>query len=130
MGLFRKLTSLSTLGMVDFRSDKERIARYTKKSAKANRTSADEAQAQTALLRQQQELLERATRPAPATSALIAVQVPPAAYQPGTVINGQMWTGSAWLPTANGQLWTGSAWLPVSNGHAWTGTEWLPLTAL
>ena len=26
MGLFRKLTSLSTLGAVDFKSDKERIA--------------------------------------------------------------------------------------------------------
>lgn len=30
MGLFRKLTSVSTLGAVDFRSDKERIASYTK----------------------------------------------------------------------------------------------------
>lgn len=34
MGLFRKLTSTATLGAVDFRSDKERIARNTKAAAK------------------------------------------------------------------------------------------------
>ena len=37
MGLTRKLASVSTLGAVDFRSDKERIARYTKASAKTAR---------------------------------------------------------------------------------------------
>ena len=30
MGLTRKMMSVSTLGMVDFRSDKERIAAYTR----------------------------------------------------------------------------------------------------
>lgn len=34
MGLFRKLTSAATLGAVDFRSDKERTARYTKQQLK------------------------------------------------------------------------------------------------
>jgi hypothetical protein len=34
MGLIRKLTSASTLGAVDYRSDKERTARNTKKTAK------------------------------------------------------------------------------------------------
>jgi Short C-terminal domain len=33
MGVFRKLTSMSTMGLVDFRSDKERIARSTRHSA-------------------------------------------------------------------------------------------------
>jgi hypothetical protein len=37
MGLFRKMTSLSTLGAVDFRSDKERIARYTRQTRNAVR---------------------------------------------------------------------------------------------
>lgn len=30
MGLFRKSLSVSTLGIIDFRSDKERIARSTR----------------------------------------------------------------------------------------------------
>lgn len=37
MGLFRKLVSIQTLGAVDFRSDKERIARYSKASMIAER---------------------------------------------------------------------------------------------
>jgi hypothetical protein len=43
MGLIRKLTSISTAGLVDYRSDKERTARYTKASQK-------EAKKQTKLL--------------------------------------------------------------------------------
>ncbi|WP_432006272.1 hypothetical protein [Streptomyces parvus] len=34
MGITRKLMSVSTLGAVDFRSDKERTASYTKATAK------------------------------------------------------------------------------------------------
>ncbi|MFE6747409.1 hypothetical protein ACFVGM_16260 [Kitasatospora purpeofusca] len=34
MGVFRKATSLMTIGLVDFRSDKERIARNTKRTVK------------------------------------------------------------------------------------------------
>jgi hypothetical protein len=37
MGLFRKVTSISTLGAVDYRSDKERIAKYSKGSRNAIR---------------------------------------------------------------------------------------------
>jgi hypothetical protein len=33
VGVFRKFTSISTMGLVDFRSDKERIARSTRQSA-------------------------------------------------------------------------------------------------
>jgi len=34
MGVTRKLLSLSTYGLIDFRSDKERIARSARKSSK------------------------------------------------------------------------------------------------
>lgn len=37
MGVFRKGLSISTLGLIDFRSDKERIARWTRRGAKAQR---------------------------------------------------------------------------------------------
>lgn len=46
VGLFRKMTSVSTLGMVDFRSDKERTAAYTKAAKK-------EAKKQTKIMRDQ-----------------------------------------------------------------------------
>ena len=53
MGVFRKITSLGTLGLVDLRSDKERIARSTREGAKYTKQ-------QTRLLRQQVELQKRA----------------------------------------------------------------------
>jgi hypothetical protein len=46
MGLTRKTMSVLTLGLVDFRSDKERTAAYTKAARK-------EARRQTKLLREQ-----------------------------------------------------------------------------
>lgn len=46
MGITRKMLSVSTLGLVDFRSDKERTAAYTKEQAK-------QARKQTKLLKQQ-----------------------------------------------------------------------------
>jgi hypothetical protein len=45
MGLIRKMTSVSTLGLVDFRSDKERIARNTKRTTKAIREQTQAMQA-------------------------------------------------------------------------------------
>lgn len=47
MGLFRKAMSVSTLGAVDMRSDKERTAAYSKSTMKENKK-------QTALMRQEQ----------------------------------------------------------------------------
>ncbi len=44
MGLIRKLTSVSTLGAVDFRSDKERIAKNTRKTRVAVERSNELAQ--------------------------------------------------------------------------------------
>ena len=40
MGVTRKTLSKFTLGAVDFRSDKERTARYTKQTRKAARNAA------------------------------------------------------------------------------------------
>lgn len=44
MGLFRKMLSVSTIGAIDFRSDKERTAAYTRETMR-------QAKAQTKLLR-------------------------------------------------------------------------------
>lgn len=48
MGIIRKATSISTLGLVDFRSDKERTAAYTKVTKK-------QAKKQTKLMKKQAE---------------------------------------------------------------------------
>ncbi|MGW6600635.1 hypothetical protein [Streptomyces sp. NPDC055036] len=52
MGFIRKSLSVSTLGAVDFRSDKERTAAYTKAAKK-------QAKQQTKLLKQQTKLLKQ-----------------------------------------------------------------------
>ncbi|WP_405675951.1 hypothetical protein OG292_12865 [Streptomyces sp. NBC_01511] len=52
MGLTRKVMSLSTLGAVDFRSDKERTAAYTKATKKQTKK-------QTKLMKQQAKLAKR-----------------------------------------------------------------------
>lgn len=56
MGLFRKMTSVTTMGAVDFRSDKERIARNSKKTAK-------ELKDQNKLLREQNRLQRESRNP-------------------------------------------------------------------
>lgn len=43
MGVMRKITSIGTLGAVDFRSDKERTARYTKQTRNAVRAGNQQA---------------------------------------------------------------------------------------
>ncbi|WP_440712090.1 hypothetical protein [Gordonia sp. FQ] len=58
MGLTRKVTSASTLGAVDFRSDKERIARSTRQGAKATKK-------QNKLIAEQNDLLAQQAAPAP-----------------------------------------------------------------
>jgi hypothetical protein len=50
MGLMRKMMSVSSLGAVDFKSDKERTASYTKTSAKEAKKQSEEAHRQTAIL--------------------------------------------------------------------------------
>jgi len=46
MGMTRKVASVMTFGLIDFRSDKERTARYTKKSYKLAKQEAQEKQQQ------------------------------------------------------------------------------------
>ncbi|MGW8630639.1 hypothetical protein [Streptomyces sp. NPDC055793] len=52
MGITRKLLSVSTLGAVDFRSDKERTAAYTKSAKK-------QAKKQTRIMKQQAKLQKK-----------------------------------------------------------------------
>lgn len=52
MGLFRKLTSVSTLGLVDFRSAKDRTAAYTRGTRKQARKQTKIMRTQTSVLRQ------------------------------------------------------------------------------
>jgi type IV secretory pathway TrbL component len=80
MGLMRKVMSVSTMGAVDFRSDKERTAAYTKAAKK-------EAKEQTRLMREQAAHLrtmrqaEQAQQQAAPTSSP-APQMPPAGWYP------------------------------------------------
>jgi hypothetical protein len=67
------MTSLSTLGAVDFKSDKERTASYTKASAK-------QAKEQTRLMRQQAAAARVATAPHVPPSPAPAPQLPPAGW--------------------------------------------------
>lgn len=77
MGLLRKITSVSTVGLVDFRSDKERIARNTKATAKA--------------VRQQTKALTRPPRtPAPPVAAPSWLPDPTGRHEL------RWWDGSVW----------------------------------
>jgi hypothetical protein len=70
------MTSLSTLGAVDFKSDKERTASYTKASAK-------QAKEQTRLMREQAAAARaagRAATAAPVPSPAPAPQLPPSGW--------------------------------------------------
>ncbi len=53
MGMIRKSMSMMTVGLVDFRSDKERTAAYTRGARTAAKKGAKQAKAQTEVLRQQ-----------------------------------------------------------------------------
>jgi Protein of unknown function (DUF2510) len=76
MGLFRKMTSIGTLGAVDLHSDKERIARNT---AKMNRS----VKSQTKVLRQQNRLIrDQASQPLAVLPAMPVVVAPPPSVTP------------------------------------------------
>lgn len=55
MGMTRKLLSLSTFGLVDWRSDKERTAAYARGTRKHARRVAKEAKKQTKIMQEQRK---------------------------------------------------------------------------
>lgn len=57
MGIFRKATSVTTLGLVDFRSDKERVARSTRLTKQAVKDQNKLLKKQNRLIAQQNHLL-------------------------------------------------------------------------
>lgn len=60
MGMIRKAASVSTLGMVNFRSEKERTAKYTKQTRNAARAQVAQQATSLELQRQQLEALDHA----------------------------------------------------------------------
>lgn len=87
MGLIRKTISMGTLGAVDFRSDKERTAAYTKAAKK-------EAKKQTKIMREQ----ARSTANAPARPATNVMPTEAGWYRcpSGTAGKQRYWNGRAW----------------------------------
>lgn len=98
MGIIRKTMSVSTAGLIDFRSDKERTAAYS-------RGTRTQAKKQTKLMRQQlaaQEAAARTAMPAPVVAQAPAPaptpQLPPAGwYQDANNPNVNRWfDGTKW----------------------------------
>ena len=93
-GLFRKMTSISTLGIVDYRSDKERIAKYTRQTRNATRAAA----AQNAMmLEQQRQQVTRGGQPQ---------QIAPPPYVPDSIPAGWYDDGHGVTRWYDGQQWT------------------------
>ena len=88
MGLIRKMTSVSTLGLVDYRSDKERTASYTKRSAR-------EARKQTAIQTAQLEQMR--------VNQLDASAAAPSGPPPG-------WYQAPHDPAGVARWWDGACW--------------------
>lgn len=108
MGIIRKTMSVSSAGLIDYRSDKERIARSTKKTHKAVKEQTKEAKKaaeraaaqQAAIAAQQQALAQEQNAIAMQQAQLAAAQLqvtttPPGWYQDPTnpMIN-RWWDGS------------------------------------
>jgi hypothetical protein len=97
MGLTRKFLSVSTMGAVDFRSDKERTAAYTQRtrreSIKQTKLMQQDLELQRQALAHQQMMLARqqqALAPAP--------QAPPAGWYPDAADASlvRWWDGAQW----------------------------------
>lgn len=112
MGLIRKAMSVGTVGIVDFRSDKERIAAYTKASKK-------QAKKQTEIMRRQLAAQQR--------ELVVAGQAPSEAVVQPTP------TPAGWYPNGNClRYWDGIQWtnhahpLPQAPAPAELEAGWLP----
>lgn len=91
MGFIRKVTSLSSLGLVDFRSDKERTAAYTHSAARSAQTT-------NALLAQQNRLLAQGAQ----SPSMGPPSMAPAGWYPDPAGGDALrhWNGGAWAAVA------------------------------
>jgi hypothetical protein len=109
VGLIRKTMSISTMGLVDFRSDKERTARYTRQTR--NATRAQVAQNMQALELQREMLAQNHVQHVEAQAQRIAPLTPQAVLGPG---GGPPPVGppAGWYPDQQGQQrwWDGTGW--------------------
>ena len=106
MGLIRKTMSLGTLGMVDFRSDKERTAKYTRQTRNATRAAVAQNMAALELQRQQRaehhvhHIEAQAQAIAPIYSQAIfgtpPPTMPPSGWYPDPAGIQRWWDGRAW----------------------------------
>lgn len=120
MGLTRKMMSMGTMGAVDFRSDKERTAAYTKGMRK-------QARKQTKIMKQQTQAHAQAPAPAqgwqpnplqgwspPAAAIPAAAVVPPPPAPTGQPAPPPPSPPAAWYPDQSQpgiqRYWDGSAW--------------------
>lgn len=107
MGLIRKTMSVGTLGMIDYRSDKERMARSARLTKEATRKGN----------RQQKHLMEQ-------QNALLAQQV--AAQQQILAMQSAQFAAPGWYDDGSHQLrwWDGRQWGAVQSVTAPAG--WYP----
>jgi hypothetical protein len=85
MGLIRKTMSITTLGAVDFRSDKERTAAYSKGVRR-------QARKQTSLLREQNAMIQQMQAPEPIPPSMPARWYPDPEGAPCL----RYWDGKRW----------------------------------
>src|SRR3954465_14507123 len=74
MGLIRKMMSVSSMGVVDFRSDKERTAAYTKASMKEAKKQTELQRRQAAQQAQYVRLAQQAAAPPASVDSAVAHQ--------------------------------------------------------
>jgi type II secretory pathway pseudopilin PulG len=93
VGIIRKTMSVSTLGLVDFRSNKERTARYTKQTRNAARAQVAQSATNLGLQRQQLAALDHAN----VREATNPVTTEPGWYgDPGNPTHARWFDGRQW----------------------------------
>lgn len=103
MGIMRKATSISTLGIVDFRSDQERTARYTRQTRNAARLQAAQNARMMELERQQIAALDHANVREGARAANAGWFIDPWDHQQYRWFDGFQWTGQTHRPSPSWQ---------------------------
>ncbi len=117
--------SVSTLGMIDYRSDKERTARSARLTKQATRKGNKQ---QKKLLEQQNELIAQQVA---AQQQLVALQAAQLTAAPGWYDDGagnqRWWDGRQWAPVNHAGA-APAAWYPdpddASKRRYWDGAAW------